>query len=116
MITSIQTVIFERSLKVRKSKRYNLGFAPSGIKEEGILLNEGDLGIIDGKGLVVKEVWTYSTISDLSIFNLMIGTDKEKKKAMDDYIKWKKEAEQNQIARKRVTKRVKKIIHFRRSG
>jgi len=74
MITSIQTCRFQRSKDVEVTPKYPIGKKCIPKWEEGLLLNEGDLGIIDSKGNRVESVWDYKTTIFIALFELKIGT------------------------------------------
>lgn len=59
MITSIETAIFKRK---------------KGAKTEiGLLLNEGDMKIVDERGKIVRKIWSFQSIPGIALHDLKIG-------------------------------------------
>jgi hypothetical protein len=61
MIKSIQTCVFTRQR--------------GSIIEEGLLINEGAVGIIDKDGLLVTDVWEFKATLGIALHGLQIGQE-----------------------------------------
>ena len=70
MIHSIETVTFKRGKTQEEANANPL--------EQGILLNQGDLNLIDSNGLPVEQVWRLDRYHGLSIHDLSIGKEETK--------------------------------------